>query len=282
MFLLNRGKAIVLSCASISQASYYTTAKRLDENYTHFGYKTVKTEEKAGRVLDVFSSVASKYDMMNDVMSGGLHRLWKDRMIQKLNPDNKAVLLDCAGGTGDIAFRFVNYVERQHSQFTDHPNVTVCDINNDILEVGKSRALERGVSLNWVCSNAEELPFPDQSFTCYTIAFGIRNCTNISKVLQEAYRVLRPGGRFVCLEFSHVSNPILSKIYDTYSFQVIPVMGEVIAGDWNSYQYLVESIRKFPAADEFKQMISNVGFKVVAYEPLTFGTCAIHSGFRLK
>ncbi|NXI51370.1 COQ5 protein, partial [Chloroceryle aenea] len=261
-------------------------------------------------VYQVFESVAKKYDIMNDSMTLGIHRVWKDILMHKMNPSPGTLLLDVAGGTGDIAFRFINYVrsirERQLQQKLRHhqnlswqeisesyqedklnslgdSQVVVCDINKEMLKVGKQKAQHLGYSqgLSWVLGNAEELPFDDDKFDVYTIAFGIRNVTRIDLALEEAYRVLKPGGRFLCLEFSHVSNPLLSRLYDLYSFQVIPVLGEVIAGDWKSYQYLVESIRRFPPQEELKAMIEDAGFFKVDYQNLNMGIVAIHSGFKL-
>jgi len=248
--------------------------QQTNEEITHFGFEDVRKAEKQGKVDEVFASVAPKYDLMNDVMSAGVHRLWKDHFISTLNPTSTTKLLDSAGGTGDIAFRYKNYAK--------HAEVTVCDINPNMLEVGKQRAEQLNLhDLQWVCSSAEDLPFENNSFNAYTISFGIRNCTNIDKVLSEAYRVLSPGGRFLCLEFSHVESAPVKTLYDWYSFNVLPVMGEVIAQDWKSYQYLAESIRKFPTQRHFKTMIEEVGFKAVTYENLTFGVCAIHSGFKV-
>ncbi|XP_012660697.1 2-methoxy-6-polyprenyl-1,4-benzoquinol methylase, mitochondrial isoform X2 [Otolemur garnettii] len=270
---------------------------------THFGFETVSEEEKQGKVYQVFESVAKKYDLMNDAMSLGVHRVWKDLLLWKMNPLPGTQLLDVAGGTGDIAFRFLNYVQAQHQrkrkrQLKAQQNlsweeiakkyqnqedslggshVIVCDINKEMLKAGKQKAFAQGhkAGLTWVLGDAEELPFDDDKFDIYTIAFGIRNVTHIDRALQEAHRVLKPGGRFLCLEFSQVNNPLIS------SFQVIPVLGEVIAGDWKSYQYLVESIRRFPSQEEFKDMIEDGGFHKVAYESLTSGIVAIHSGFKL-
>lgn len=243
-------------------------------------------------------------------MTLGIHRIWKDIFVRKMNPCPGTLLLDVAGGTGDIAFRFLNYVRsvregqlrrklRQQQNLSwqeisesyqednlkslGDSQVVVCDINREMLKVGKQKAQHLGYSegLSWVLGNAEELPFDDDKFDVYTIAFGIRNVTRIDLALQEAYRVLKPGGRFLCLEFSHVSNPLLSRLYDLYSFQVIPVLGEVIAGDWRSYQYLVESIRRFPPQEELKAMIEDAGFFKVDYQNLNSGIVAIHSGFKL-
>jgi 2-methoxy-6-polyprenyl-1,4-benzoquinol methylase len=201
--------------------------------------------------------------------------------------------LDVAGGTGDIAFRYVNYINKLAQQSsanetTKKSSATIFDINQHMLDVGQTRAHKLGcvsndfIDIDWVCGNAEELPFESNQFTAYTIAFGIRNVTHIDKALKEAYRVLKPGGRFMCLEFSHIENSdTLQWIYDQYSFQVIPPMGQILASEWNAYQYLVESIRKFPKQNDFKAMIQHAGFKHVTYENLTFGVCAIHSGFKL-
>lgn len=277
---------------------------------THFGFQTVTEEEKGERVYHVFESVAKKYDIMNDSMSLGIHRLWKDWLVRHMNPTPGTQLLDVAGGTGDVAFRFINYIRaqkeksyrnkldnQQNPSWTDisqsysqeHEDslmgskAVICDINKEMLKVGKEKALQLGYSeeLSWVAGDAEELPFADEKFDLYTIAFGIRNVTHIDKAIEEAYRVLKPGGRFLCLEFSQVNNPILARLYDLYSFQVIPVLGEVIAGDWKSYQYLVESIRRFPPQDEFKEMIEDAGFFKVTYHNLTSGVVAVHSGFKL-
>ncbi|KAA8592519.1 2-methoxy-6-polyprenyl-1,4-benzoquinol methylase, mitochondrial [Etheostoma spectabile] len=277
---------------------------------THFGFETVPETEKAERVYKVFKNVAQKYDTMNDVMSLGIHRLWKDMLLHVMHPQPGAQLLDVAGGTGDISFRFLEYVhsqqERQkrrmarsvqtpssqdisnnysteHEDTPQESRAVVCDINKEMLNVGRKRADSMGISagLSWVVGNAEELPFDDDQFDIYTIAFGIRNVTHIDQALQEALRVLKPGGRFMCLEFSKVTNPVLARMYDTYSFQMIPVLGEVIAGDWKSYQYLVESIRKFPEQEEFKHMIEDAGFYCVKYHNFTGGVVALHSGFKL-
>lgn len=241
----------------------------------YFGFKEVEYSEKASLVGDVFSSVANRYDLMNDVMSMGVHRLWKDRFISLLGPANNTALLDVAGGTGDIAFRFLNK--------TRNSTATICDINVDMLNAGRHNAIDSGIvnSLEWTCGNAEALPFPDSSFDYYTIAFGIRNVTHIDQALKEAFRVLRPGGRFMCLEFSHVKSPILSQLYSLYSFHVIPKMGSFFAGDKDSYQYLVESIRKFPTQTVFANLIKESGFKEVSYKNLNQGIVAIHSGYKI-
>ncbi|WP_321395472.1 bifunctional demethylmenaquinone methyltransferase/2-methoxy-6-polyprenyl-1,4-benzoquinol methylase UbiE [Emcibacter sp.] len=250
---------------------------------THFGYRTVEAEKKQGLVRNVFDNVARKYDLMNDVMSAGLHRLWKDELIRVLRPQPGMKLIDVAGGTGDIAFRFLEAARRIPGNADNPAEVTVCDINNNMLTVGRDRAIDRGIleNIDWVCGNAEALPLPDSCMDAYTIAFGIRNVTNIDKALAEARRVLKPGGHFLCLEFSHVDLPLLEKLYDVYSFELIPRFGQWITGDKDSYQYLVESIRRFPSQDKFKGMISEAGFKQVSYRNMSGGVVALHSGWRI-
>ncbi|CAG5122677.1 unnamed protein product [Candidula unifasciata] len=309
---------------------YSTQSKEFNGAETHFGFQSVAEDEKENKVYEVFENVASKYDMMNDAMSGGVHRIWKDIFLERFAPSPGTKLLDVAGGTGDIAFRFLKYVDapahistqqdfgipkdaasrvlkkicrqRHHHLMMkvqrssqnhrldtpvlpddDSSHVIVCDINQAMLDVGRQRAKQLGFTsgISWLQANAENLPLPDNLFDAYTIAFGIRNCTHVQKVLDEAYRLLKPGGRFLCLEFSEVKNPLLRSIYDSYSFQVIPVMGQLIAGDWKSYQYLVESIRQFPNQEDFAAMIRAAGFRMVSYENLTFGVTAIHSGFKI-
>lgn len=242
---------------------------------TSFGFQQVDEEQKQPLVRGVFENVASRYDIMNDVMSLGIHRIWKQQFIRKLHPRPNTHLLDVAGGTGDIAFRFLDA--------NPSGEVTLCDINHAMLENGYRRAVDenRLNHLEWVCGNAESLPFEDNHFDYYTIAFGIRNVTHIDKALQEAYRVLKPGGKFMCLEFSHVTNPVLQKIYDNYSFHLIPAFGKIIANDRDSYQYLVESIRMFPKQENFAQMIRDASFENVNYENLTHGVVAIHSGWKI-
>src|SRR6202030_4409632 len=246
---------------------------------THFGFRDVPVEDKQTLVNEVFHSVASRYDLMNDLMSMGLHRVWKDIMINTLNPpksDAPFALLDVAGGTGDIAFRAA---KAAGSGF----QATVCDINFDMLEVGRSRAAKRqlGDRLSFVEGNAEALAFPNRSFDAYTIAFGIRNVPQIDLGLSEAFRVLKPGGRFLCLEFSTVDVPGLDRIYDLFSFKVIPPLGRAVTGDAESYQYLVESIRKFPRPGVFAEMIRAAGFSRVNWQSLSGGIVALHSGWRL-
>src|SRR5881275_2655536 len=241
---------------------------RSDET-THFGFKDITVGEKQTLVNDVFHSVAHRYDLMNDLMSAGLHRLWKQAMINALNPpraDTPFTLLDVAGGTGDIAFRAATAAG---SGF----RATVCDINTDMLNVGRNRATARHLDqqVSFVEGNAEALAFPDRTFDAYTIAFGIRNVPRIDLALGEAYRVLRPGSRFLCLEFSTVDVPGLDRLYDFFSFKVIPPLGRAVTGDAESYQYLVESIRKFPRPNAFAEMIREAGFSRVKWESLSGG-----------
>lgn len=243
---------------------------------THFGYQTVPESEKAGRVHGVFTSVASKYDVMNDAMSLGIHRLWKDAALDWLAPRPGMRLLDVAGGTGDIAFRFLGRLKGQG-------HATVVDMTESMLVEGRKRA-EAGAfadRMDWIVGDAMALPFPDTSFDAYTISFGIRNVTRIEDALSEAYRVLRPGGRLMVLEFSRVPNPGLRRAYDLYSFNVIPALGQAIAGDRASYQYLVESIRRFPDQESFAAMIAAAGFGLVKYQNLSMGVAALHSGWKL-
>ena len=244
-------------------------------NHTHFGYQDVPVHEKETLVGKVFSQVAPHYDLMNDCMSGGLHRLWKHALIRMLAPAPGSQLLDVAGGTGDIAFRFL--------KAAPSAQVTVCDINPAMLQEGQKNAFDRGVvkGIEWVCGNAECLPLPSATYDYYTIAFGIRNVTQIDRALEEAHRVLKPGGRFLCLEFSQVQSPLLAKLYDAYSFHVIPALGKYIAQDEASYRYLVESIRMFPRQDDFAGMIRAAGFEQVRYTNMTQGVVAIHSGWKI-
>lgn len=245
------------------------------ENDTHFGFQTIPEHEKAGRVHGVFSSVAGRYDLMNDMMSAGVHRLWKDAVIDWMAPRRGARLLDVAGGTGDISFRFLRRLKGDG-------HATVCDMTQAMLDEGATRAEAQAIhGVDWVCGDAMALPFPDRSFDAYTIAFGIRNVTRIEAALTEAYRVLRPGGRFLCLEFSQIPNPGLQWLYDRYSFNIIPPMGQAITGDRDSYQYLVESIRRFPEQEVFASMIRDAGFGQVSYRNMSLGVVALHSGWRL-
>ncbi|MFB2532002.1 bifunctional demethylmenaquinone methyltransferase/2-methoxy-6-polyprenyl-1,4-benzoquinol methylase UbiE [Paracoccus sp. p4-l81] len=242
---------------------------------THFGNRTVAEDEKAGLVHGVFSRVASRYDVMNDLMSVGIHRLWKDAMMDWLAPRPGQRLLDVAGGTGDISFRFLRRAPGAHA--------TVCDMTHPMLVEGRKRAEaeQMAESLNWVTGDAMSLPFPDNSFDVYTISFGIRNVTRIADALSEAWRVLRPGGRLMVLEFSQIPVPALQWAYDRYSYNVIPLMGEIVAKDRDSYQYLVESIRKFPDQDSFLAMIRAAGFGNASYRNLSMGIAALHSGWKL-
>jgi demethylmenaquinone methyltransferase/2-methoxy-6-polyprenyl-1,4-benzoquinol methylase len=250
----------------------------MDAQETHFGDRRVRLEAKQDLVDDVFHKVASRYDLMNDLMSGGLHRLWKDMLVAKVAPPRHRAYhhLDVAGGTGDVAMR----VARQGGEMT---RVTVADINPDMLAVGEKRACKRreGDRLEFVEANAEELPFADASFDGYTIAFGIRNVPRIDKALSEAHRVLRRGSRFLCLEFSRVDAPGLDRVYAAYSDAVIPALGRAVAGDGAPYRYLVESIRQFPTPERFADMIAAAGFSRVGYERVTGGVVAIHSGWKL-
>jgi demethylmenaquinone methyltransferase / 2-methoxy-6-polyprenyl-1,4-benzoquinol methylase len=246
---------------------------------THFGFRDVPLDDKQTLVNDVFHSVARRYDLMNDLMSAGLHRVWKNLMIAALDPprsDAPFALLDMAGGTGDIAFRAAKAAGPGF-------RATVCDINSDMLEVGRERATARQLDdrVSFVEGNAETLAFPNSSFDAYTIAFGIRNVPRIDAALSEAFRVLKPGGRFLCLEFSTVDVPGLDRIYDLFSFKVIPPLGRAVTGDADSYQYLVESIRKFPRPDAFAEMMWAGGLSRVKWQILSGGIVALHSGWRL-
>ncbi|MBD3730769.1 MAG: class I SAM-dependent methyltransferase [Sphingomonadales bacterium] len=237
-----------------------------------FGYEDVAPEEKTRRVGAVFSSVAAKYDIMNDAMSGGMHRLWKDKFVRRVKPQPGEAILDMAGGTGDIAFRMA---ERGAS-------VTVSDINQDMLDVGIERAMERGIDgLVWSRQNAEELSFSSRSFDAYTIVFGIRNVTHIDKALREAHRVLKHGGRFYCMEFSTTDWPGFKEVYDLYSHRLMPKIGKLIADDEDSYRYLAESIRRFPLPGQFEAMIREAGFVRTRVELILGGAVAIHSGWKI-
>jgi demethylmenaquinone methyltransferase/2-methoxy-6-polyprenyl-1,4-benzoquinol methylase len=246
---------------------------------THFGFQRIPLEDKQARVDDVFHSVASRYDMMNDLMSGGLHRAWKDVLVTAVNPprgERRFAVLDLAGGTGDIAFRVV-------AAGGAGTHVTVTDINADMLAIGRARTAERGLddAIAFVEGNAEALPFPDRSFDAVTVAFGIRNVPRIEAALAEAYRVLRIGGRFLCLEFSAVDVPGLDALYDFYSFNVIPALGRVVAQDAEAYRYLIESIRRFPRPAAFAEMMRAAGFARVSFQPMSGGIVVLHSGWRL-
>jgi demethylmenaquinone methyltransferase / 2-methoxy-6-polyprenyl-1,4-benzoquinol methylase len=243
-----------------------------------FGYRTVPLADKQPLVDEVFHRVARRYDLMNDLMSGGLHRLWKDAMVSWLAPPRSGTAwsaVDVAGGTGDVALRIA---ERSRG----HAEVVVADINASMLEVGRERAARRGAEgLSFVEANAEALPFADRRFDAYTIAFGIRNVTRLEVALGEAHRVLKRGGRFLCLEFSQVDTPWLDRLYEAYSFQAIPALGRVVAGDAEPYRYLVESIRTFPGQERFAEMIRASGFHRVEYRNVSGGIAAIHSGWKL-
>ncbi|WP_319825040.1 bifunctional demethylmenaquinone methyltransferase/2-methoxy-6-polyprenyl-1,4-benzoquinol methylase UbiE [Thalassovita sp.] len=246
-----------------------------DQKTTHFGFQEVPEHEKAGRVQGVFGSVASKYDVMNDAMSMGIHRIWKDAMMDWLAPRPNTRLLDVAGGTGDISFRYLKRAGKAHA--------TVCDLTEPMLVEGRKRAEAAAMadSLDWVVGDAMNLPFADNTFDVYTISFGIRNVTRPQEALNEAFRVLRPGGRLMVLEFSQIPNDLMQKVYDLYSFNIIPKLGQVIANDRDSYQYLVESIRKFPDQDTFLQMVKQAGFANAKYRNLTMGIACLHSGWKM-
>ncbi|NML06212.1 class I SAM-dependent methyltransferase [Sphingomonas sp. G-3-2-10] len=241
-------------------------------NTVSFGYEDIAREEKTARVGKVFSNVASKYDLMNDAMSGGLHRVWKDRFVRRVKPQAGEHILDMAGGTGDIAFRM-------------EPSgaiITVADINPEMLAVGVERAAKRGLDeMVWSEANAEKLTFPDKFFDAYTIAFGIRNVTDIPAALREAHRVLKRGGRFYCLEFSTTQWPGFAQVYDAYSHHLVPKLGQILANDADSYRYLIESIRRFPEMPVFEKMIQDAGFVRTKVEPLLGGLVAIHSGWKI-
>ena len=245
-----------------------------------FGYRDVPAGEKAGMVHRVFASVAPRYDLMNDLMSAGVHRLWKSTLVDVLNPRPGERLLDVAGGTGDIAFRILR---RQMARRAAQPDVTVCDINAAMLSVGRDRAADRGLlkGLTWTTGDAENLPLPDRHFDAYTIAFGLRNVTHIDKALNEAHRVLKPGGRFYCLEFSKVTSAPVARAYDAYSERALPFFGRLVARDAESYRYLHESIRRFPAQRELAERMRRAGLTQVAWRNLTLGVVALHSGWRI-
>lgn len=239
-----------------------------------FGFREVSPDEKPKLVQDVFESVASRYDLMNDLMSGGVHRLWKSALMDRLKPARDMHLLDVAGGTGDIAFRFL---ERGGGK------VTVCDLTEGMVRVGRDRALDKGIlrNIDWMVGDAQNLALDDMSVDAYTIAFGLRNVTDIDAALREARRVLKPGGHFLCLEFSHVAVPVLDQVYDAYSFNILPRLGQIVASDRDSYQYLVESIRRFPDQEALKERMLNAGLEQANYQNLSAGIAAIHSGWRI-
>lgn len=246
---------------------------------THFGFKQVPLDEKQALVDGVFHNVAKRYDLMNDLMSGGLHRAWKDALVTAVNPprsDKAFALLDVAGGTGDISLRVIEAGGAG-------TRATVLDINADMLSVGRERIAAQGRDnvIDFIEGNAEELPFPDKNFDAVTIAFGIRNVPRIERALSEAYRVLKTGGRFLCLEFSTVDVPGLGVLYELYSFNVIPALGGAVTGDKEAYRYLVESIRRFPKPNDFAEMMKAAGLRRVSFTPITGGVVALHSGWRL-
>ena len=261
----------------------------LNPESTQFGTRAVEPDEKTALVRGVFDSVADNYDIMNDVMSGGVHRLWKNHLIRRIRPKAGLHYLDVAGGTGDIAFRINDKINARDKEARSRlarlsaTKITLCDLNWDMLRVGRDRAIDQGKidGFEWVTGNAETLPLKAESVDVYTIAFGLRNVTRIDNALKEAYRVLKPGGRFYCLEFSHVENPAFSNLYDKFSYNIIPKMGEIIAKDRDSYQYLVESIRKMPTQKELKDRLTQAGFSKTSYENLTFGIAAIHFGLKI-
>ncbi|XP_054716184.1 2-methoxy-6-polyprenyl-1,4-benzoquinol methylase, mitochondrial-like [Uloborus diversus] len=297
--LLKKGHVslIIKNYASLSNVSSRNVKLNNTEIDSHyFGFEKVSSSEKRDKVQTVFSEVAGKYDLMNDAMSLGIHRLWKDIFIQTLSPTPGTKLLDVAGGTGDIAFRFLQATlgSRSHDApntlqteendtHTNESHVVVLDMNDKMLSICNERSKEADLQKYLTCiqGNAECLPFQDNSFDAYTVAYGIRNVVHIDKALNEAHRVLRPGGRFLCLEFSTVKSPTLGRMYDWYSEEIIPVLGQVIAGNWKAYQYLVESIRKFPDQEEFSIMIEDAGFSLVLHKNLLNGISAIHSAYKL-
>lgn len=252
-----------------------TQQRHKNKEAAWFGFTKTNADQKKKLVEDVFASVADRYDLMNDLMSGGIHRIWKNRLITLMQPRASRTLLDVAGGTGDIAFRY-------RDKAGPDAKITVCDINPAMLRVGQDRAVDRGylTGIDWVEGNAEKLPFDDNSFHIYSISFGLRNVPRIDDALEDAYRVLAPGGRFFCLEFSRVNNDALRWLYDRFSFSVIPKLGELIAKDRDSYQYLVESIRQFPPQDELKSRMETAGFEDVRVINLSGGIAAIHIGYK--
>ena len=249
--------------------------KNTADQTTHFGFQTVPESEKANKVQNVFTSVAGKYDIMNDIMSAGIHRIWKESMMNWLSPRSGQKLLDVAGGTGDISLKFLERAGSGHA--------TVLDLTEKMLAVGKTRAKDSAVQecLDWVVGDAMALPFQDNLFDVYTISFGIRNVTHPYRALTEAHRVLRPGGRLMVLEFSQIPVPLVQKAYDLYSFKIIPELGKLITGDRESYQYLVESIRNFPDQENFLKLLNEARFENTSYRNLSLGIAAIHSGWKI-
>ena len=247
---------------------------------TNFGFRRVREGEKAPLVRAIFDSVAARYDLMNDLMSGGIHRLWKNEMVAALKPRPGQRLLDVAGGTGDIAVRALPRLARGGSA---DGGAVVCDVSEAMLAIGRARVLDQGIlkGIEWVCADAERLPVADRSVDFYTIGFGLRNVTRIDVALVEARRVLKPGGRFMCLEFTPEITPPLQPLYDFYSFQFVPLLGQVVTGDRDAYAYLVESIRRFPRQSELAEMIAGAGLDQVKFRNLTGGVAALHSAWRL-
>ena len=247
----------------------------MQNKYTDFGFSRVKSKDKSNLVKKIFENVSGRYDLMNDFMSLGIHRVWKESMLDWLAPRRGQSLIDVAGGTGDIAFNFIKRAKTG-------ANATILDLTESMMIEGKKKTIDlpEETQINWVCGDAMRMPFSNCTFDVYTISFGIRNVTNISKTLAEAYRVLKPGGRLMILEFSSVNNDLISWIYDKYSFNIIPKLGEFVSNDRESYQYLVESIRKFPNQEKFSEMIINEGFRKVKYRDLTFGIAALHSAWK--
>ena len=247
----------------------------MQNKYTDFGFSRVKSKDKSNLVKKIFENVSGRYDLMNDFMSLGIHRVWKKSMLDWLAPRRGQSLIDVAGGTGDIAFNFIKRAKTG-------AYATILDLTESMMIEGKKKTIDlpEESQINWVCGDAMRMPFNNNTFDVYTISFGIRNVTNISKTLSEAYRVLKPSGRLMILEFSSVNNDLISWIYDKYSFNIIPKLGEFVSNDRESYQYLVESIRKFPNQEKFSEMIINEGFRKVKYRDLTFGIAALHSAWK--
>ncbi len=254
-----------------------------EQDSTDFGFRRVRRNEKASLVRGVFNSVAGRYDLMNDLMSLGVHRLWKRVMIEWLAPRPGMRLLDVAGGTGDIAFRFLSRCARANGDTGAGTRAIVCDVNESMIAVGRDRALDRGIvrQIDWVCGDAEKLPLVAGAVDAYTIAFGLRNVTDKEAALGEAFRVLRPGGRFLCLEFSHVILPLLDRAYERYSFDIVPALGQIVTGHGDAYRYLVESIRRFPDQETLTDMVRAAGLERVSYRNLTGGVAALHSAWRI-
>jgi len=250
--------------------------KTSDPEAEWFGFRRVKPQDKTGLVHQVFSSVAGNYDVMNDLMSGGLHRLWKDTLVRRMNPKAGMVCLDVAGGTGDIALRL-------HKRTNGKAKITVCDINPAMLEQGKAKILDQGIvaGIDWIEGNAEKLPFADRSIDLYSIAFGLRNVTRIDQALREVARVLKPGGRFLCMEFSPGVTPALKPVYDAYCKNILPLLGEYVAKDRDAYQYLAESIMQFPPQEKLAARMEQAGLNNAQWTDLTGGIAVIHEGWKL-